>query len=724
MPVAILYLTDLHLGDANPGAMVDDYRKSEIVPVEDRTTRKRLLGNTLQEVGSELRRQRKTLDAIVVGGDITYNGDPGGYEELGPLLGRLGESLPDRNRIVVVPGNHDVKWGTLPDSDDRYELFRRFVVDEGYVTPPLIADEVVDRTKHFLVDEARGFVVVPFNSSNLCGVLEPLGDLSPDDIDAALTATEAARRLRRRLYWLRLYDAARIASGHLSTARSELAALDPHDQLVRIAVLHHHLLPVDTSEEVKPFDGLINLGAFRTFLRDNCFSLVLHGHKHSAAAYYDHLAAPGEPSAAEALVTLVVSGSTLGGADGIRRDCFRLLELDTRKQAPSAAITAVDAIDPGGAWIARQPRTYRLWQAPSVATTRSAAPKTIRGANVDSVYIKLVQLAASVNQADPALSIVCHIEDGGPPMLPVDYPVDFLQGADPEQWLRETVSWWQRPGRSRRHGDLLFSHGDRIRRFDNEHDQFERVMEVLRSPNTYSGHCVIALLDPRKDGVRDATGKFPAFVNAQFVKRPVNAGYAIDCIGYYRKQELRYWWPVNVAELCAMQHEAVDKLGEEYSTGSLTTFTAIGYAGSSAPRVAVPRIDRLHEEDPDVLTCLALHLVGHPLLDPAAAESRWREDVLRDLVPPPMLPAGDPPIALDGLKALSDAVHKLAEALDLEHPREVASVLEDLYGTNREFAEGIVGAPINDRDYQRWRESATRQCKRIEAAVRGCMDAL
>lgn len=719
----ILHLTDLHLGSENPDAEVDDYTKSDIVPPSDRTNRRSLVADTLTAVAARLQADDEALAAVVVSGDVTYAGDRGGFEELVPLLAMLGDSLPAPERIVVVPGNHDVRWRTPADSDERYAEFRRCVDQHGYVTPALASSDAIDPATSFLVDREAGFVVVPFNSASLCGVLAPL-DLAPADLDNGFRKSAAGSRVRGELEALRCFDAARIPLEHLRGVRTGLEQVDAGRALLRVAVLHHHLLPVDPAEEDKPFDALINLQAFREFLRANGFSLVLHGHKHAAGTYYDHLASPDQPTSADAVVTLVLSGSTIGGADGRRGHVCSLIELDTDRWAPQATVTVVGAAVPGGAITTRPPTVHSLWQAPSVDAMRSGTPTMIRGATVDSVYAKLRQLAAKATPESPALNLVCHIEHGGDVRLPDGYPLEFLTNADPQRWLRETVSWWQRAGRSRHHGAPLFSHGDRIRNYDDEHDQLSHVISVLKRDSPHGGHCIISLLDPGLDLAESPKHKFPAFVTAQFVKRPVPDGYAVDIVGYYRKQELRYWWPVNVAELCSMQAEAVTGLGAGYASGTVTTITAIGYPSTTEPRVAVPRIDQLYEERSESLVELALHLVGHASLDPQAGRRRWSDDVLADLVPPAQLPTADPPIALDGVRALAEQITQIADALGSTSARGVARSLDRLHVRNREIASRVVDDRLAAADYRRWRDECIEDVQAIRKAVTECIDAL
>jgi 3',5'-cyclic AMP phosphodiesterase CpdA len=277
----ILHLTDLHLGDDAPGAETGSY-KWDLVEPKERERRRRLLDQTLsaiarQEGGGE-------LTAVVISGDITYGAHRNGFEELEGLLAKLGRRRPPNERIVVVPGNHDVVSGTPPGSAERYALFREFVVERGYVVPPLAPAQSFERGS-LLLDEERGFVIAPINSANWCRVSVGVGK----ETQALLDADAVPEPVRAELEQLRLVDPARIVGEHLEGIRDRLDEVDPERALTRIAVLHHHLLPVSMREDMRPFEGISNLQMLRNFLAVNDFRLVLHGHKHAEFAYYDRI---------------------------------------------------------------------------------------------------------------------------------------------------------------------------------------------------------------------------------------------------------------------------------------------------------------------------------------------------------------------------------------------------------------------------------------------------
>lgn len=106
----ILHITDLHLvSEANSPPL--ESHKIGLVPHADLATQHRLLRHTFESLGERLRHNSESLDAIVVTGDIAEKNNREGYQAFLALIDSLGTSKPSRDRIMVVPGNHDVKAG-------------------------------------------------------------------------------------------------------------------------------------------------------------------------------------------------------------------------------------------------------------------------------------------------------------------------------------------------------------------------------------------------------------------------------------------------------------------------------------------------------------------------------------------------------------------------------------------------------------------------------------
>ena len=100
-PVAILHLSDLHFGpgEAEPGEW-----KTPIT-FATRETQRDAFVNFVQAGGLP-----RCPDFVVVSGDVTVRGDPQGWQTYLKMVETLIKAgrLPNADRFVLVPGNHDV----------------------------------------------------------------------------------------------------------------------------------------------------------------------------------------------------------------------------------------------------------------------------------------------------------------------------------------------------------------------------------------------------------------------------------------------------------------------------------------------------------------------------------------------------------------------------------------------------------------------------------------
>lgn len=289
-----------------------------------------------------------------------------------------------------------------------------------------------------------------------------------------------------------------------------------------------------------------------------------------------------------------------------------------------------------------------------------AAVHVFEGATVDDVYD---QLATVFDDAAPDASlrtVVCRIGDGQTALAP---PKSYGQvvGEPPEEWFDEVVDWWQ-------DADAVivpprFNHGSRIfRGFGTDLDQIEEAVRALATdPTTTRG--VVILIDPSTDEISKTNSRLPSFCLAQFlIDRDTQR---VDCIGYFRKQQMRVWWPVNACELARLQHQVVERLREyrhELGAGSVTTISAEALAGTQRPRVLVPRIDRLADEHPERVWAIVLDLFDDRGDGEAVIET-W-EKVFADWLPGDVKEPDGVPLSLTGLTILGTAVRTLADRSD------------------------------------------------------------
>lgn len=209
----LLHLSDLHLANAPAEDAVGDY-KIEAVKEPDRISRVRLLRNTLKALAAWLAENNTELDGVIVTGDVTTRGAPAGFHQLSGLLGALETALPDPEHIVVVPGNHDVTWGTEPGSEERYRAFLEGVRAAGYVTPMLdgidyTGDEPAVSANPLLT--GPDFMVAAVNSADMCGVIEPFGGDAATEFERLTAAGDISEELQAQIRRARTYDMPRIS---------------------------------------------------------------------------------------------------------------------------------------------------------------------------------------------------------------------------------------------------------------------------------------------------------------------------------------------------------------------------------------------------------------------------------------------------------------------------------------------------------------------------------
>jgi hypothetical protein len=387
-------------------------------------------------------------------------------------------------------------------------------------------------------------------------------------------------------------------------------------------VLHHHLLPVSVREERKAFESLTNLGLVREALRAYGVDIVLHGHKHEGNMYWDNFSDPNELDCPESRM-LVISSP---GHFGIGEPTMRAIMLDGPTTARNLrVVTFGGAVPPRKHPNVLFDQQIALWTGAMDAERPRAT--TIAGPNADLVYSRLRAFFERYG-GETQHNLVCEMDSPvGALSIPTDYPA--MDGADRERWFSELVAWWQLSDSDLVRREIVpFNHGHRIRR--RWGDQLKRAAEML-DQRPESSRAFVELVSPRETG-RYADderplddGTYPAFVLAQFTLRDGQ----LDCVAFFRKQEMQYWWPVNVAELAMLQQALLAELEDtEASPGRIVTVSTVALWKGRLPALAVPTVDLLMEE-PERLWAMAL-AVARP--DDATTQARddW-DQVLADL---------------------------------------------------------------------------------------------
>ncbi len=718
----ILHLTDLHLGPVDEKQIVDDY-KSDIIPLSDRTTRMSLLGTTLKSISRYLSHFDQVIDSIVITGDITVGGNKAGYEMFDSLLSKLGKQLPPPNRIVITPGNHDVKWETLSSSPERYELFLNYIRSRGYLTPLLDGIDLregnskVNYKNHILSLDSGKVQIIPINSSNYCGVMFPLTHFTEHEWRSipSLTRHKDHDLLSKELKNLRLFDIPRISHSQLATLSDTIKAatqdkdIFDDEDVIRIGLLHHHLAPVSTSEEVKAFEGITNLGLLRQFLRAHSFNILLHGHKHTSSVYwdsiYDYDRSLSEPNSHHKI--LVISGSTIKGEDFRRSETCRLINIEPGL-APQLEVIPVHAIDSGCEFVPTKKTKYWLWDNEHTTTSSTRGTKVICADSIDSAYDRIMSVFKGLSQNIILNNFVCEVANIPKKVLiPRNYPeVKDKSGLKSQAWFDDLVTWWQRKKTILRN-QVTFTHGERI--YSHGHKKINQVELAAKTllEKRKTSRAIIFLFNPAIDITDNREHKSPHFCLVQMaVTEDSKNNLKLDCLAFFRKQEMRYWWPVNVAEIAILQDKVIKRVKKVYKgimPGSITTVSTMAYASQYCPKVVVPIVDRLLDEDPDVLWQLAYALFWTQMPQRDVLRNKW-EQILDDLIPDDNPDPDGVPVATLGLDNLRSEIFKFSRFHNNNKVNEIEQHLKYLFRINKEYERQTrVDLPTQET-HLKWRQ--------------------
>jgi 3',5'-cyclic AMP phosphodiesterase CpdA len=641
--------------------------------------------------------RNESIDALIVTGDITTFGIAGGFAQLPALLDNLSTVLPPKDHIVVVPGNHDVAWGTLPSSAERYRAFVDSIRAAGYVTPLLDGVDYIDGRPSGVVKPlilGDDFLITAINSANMCGVVETLEDQAQQELSQLLSNGTIPRALAAEIARMRMLDMARVSQQQLDALASLIASSGaPGKPLVRIAALHHQLAPVRSEEEVKPFEAIVNLGEVRAFLADANFDVVVHGHKHVDRVVTDVFLPFGEGTLPEHRL-IVSSCGTVGGMTATNREIAKLVRI--KSDLPTLRRVEIYSVPAVSAGASLDGRIHMVFSGPTQRADPGFPVVVISGATVADAHERLLELATERSDASVS-DLICTVEDGltamhGPGTYP---PVPTFEGTV-KDWFHNTVNWWQD---ERVAEGKPFTHGVRLRKWAGGVNQLEAMIQTLNADEGTS-RAIAVLINPTTDPIADKAVEFPSFALLHF--RIVND--RLHCNAVFRKQEMRYWWAINVAEIAKIQSEALQRLVHEHPrlvAGRIRTFTSEAVFSNFVPKVNVPQIDRLAWSDPAQLWTMAAAMADVQMTGrgPRITQLRSLMEEWRPKTDGP--PTDGPAVPMQGLTLLTQALESFAPL----YPEGPASKAADVTRQMDEVNTNYRCSPSERHSdaYQQWR---------------------
>lgn len=670
-----LLITDTHFASEGSPLELDDLSKTSASAI-GHSTRENETERLFKRVASTLSRDNRKLDGVLFAGDAQRRGLPGGHQILFDLIMKyFKEHGISPERIVAIPGNHDVKKWSDPGTLERYQAFTEVWKANHCIVPWLDGvhdEEAINPKEHFLVADDHRWIVFPLNTSNWSQIkLDVPPDLLPfwDEIPNKLSRKPQDReKIQKALSGLIDRDMAHISEQQFEALRSVIEASPQPTEgpQLRILLMHHHLRAPSLRVELKSFDNISNLEQVRAFIGQAGINLVVHGHKHEHAVRFEHFG--DEQGGYPRRIAVLSAGAIDNGKD---TDAARLLRVEGLPFVPELKAERYGLARGGLDLPTFEEPSVQLWSPSHLI----GAPHIIEGSDFEEVYARACQ-AARENVRNGTLIIQLDLAADATQLdLPMGYPeTPGVSAADRRKWLHDIVDWWQLP-QSRRDKNFPYPHGSRLRRYGGVVDQIERLgkmLEAARSSATISSRALAVLVDPIRDfsvKIEEDDEAFPSFTALQIKKRMSNGIGHLDVIGIYRAQEFSQWWPVNMAELRSIQTRLCARAG--LKTGRITTITTEARFDEKAPgQVHVPIFDRWLDQAPQNLFLLASLLVGSLREHSRATEliDQWRQ-ALDDFLVVARAPNTDgSPISSQGLKSLADYIAALCGDGEMRPP--------------------------------------------------------
>ena len=298
----IIHLSDLHFGEKHDFAIPESGKN---------VVGKDSLVNALLADLSKQKIAFSDIALVLITGELTCKASPHEFHEAERFINELQDKLGlSPVQIVCVPGNHDVEW-VDESANLNYEAelnYKNFSKNIYNVEP----SQFLGRFSEFLIN-GKKIAVIAFNSCRL---------ESHENAGMGYISSEQFREASR------------------------LLSMEEEPFHYIIALLHHHVLPVNFTEyyssKSKAVSLLLDSEALQQFLVENNVDVVMHGHQHQP--YYSQLrrvipaGIAGGEKEIDNSVTVIGGGSagvSIGSLNAIGRNTYHLMKIENNKENPS-----------------------------------------------------------------------------------------------------------------------------------------------------------------------------------------------------------------------------------------------------------------------------------------------------------------------------------------------------------------------------------------------------
>ncbi|CAE6965469.1 metallophosphoesterase family protein [Paraburkholderia domus] len=240
-------MSDLHFGQGHYFSDIPHARDG--IPQADKIE----LASSFEAVANA---EKFDFDVFALTGDITQRGLSAEFKSAATTINKIIRQKVSQDsppEIILVPGNHDVNWALQnADPDSKAIGFQPYVTfRNGLVRRQQFASNLEPERMYEVFTLELGGLKLAFVSFN-SAVLVKEGD-----------------------------DRGYIGTSQLNNALHELADCCSEGTWIKIALFHHHIVPVVSIEAQLGQDQLMADAALvKKRLLESGFSLALHGHRH------------------------------------------------------------------------------------------------------------------------------------------------------------------------------------------------------------------------------------------------------------------------------------------------------------------------------------------------------------------------------------------------------------------------------------------------------------
>ncbi len=245
----ILHITDPHFATGS-------HRTKHIWALESDSPRG---GSTMAEAIEQALSGRR-VGLVVVTGDFSFTGKPEEFTEAATSINRLlGLLNLDKDRLVILPGNHDIQWTKTESYDEQAQ------VDQA---PQAAKENYADFYRHLYGHDPDSTLVMGRRFVLPSGVVLEVCAVNSSSLETGADFLAGMGRIEERAF-------DKVAK-HFRWYESSAT--------FRILCIHHHLVLTENLEPVKDYYRGYGIAidapkVLRT-AASNHVHLVLHGHKH------------------------------------------------------------------------------------------------------------------------------------------------------------------------------------------------------------------------------------------------------------------------------------------------------------------------------------------------------------------------------------------------------------------------------------------------------------